>query len=243
VPRIAIVAALEREIRPLTRGWLAHDQTYDGRTFRFFENAHVVLVCAGIGPEAARRAAQAAIALHSPDIIYSAGFAGAATDALKIADILIPRRIINAGDGSSVNSRTGEGILVSFSSVANPEQKSKLAASFHADAVDMEASAVAQAAEARGVRFAAVKAISDARDFVFPPMENFIDPAGGFRTGNFALFLALRPWLWSPAIRLTRNSARASRALCGALEHIIESRNDHHPSPSNQNLLETSNRR
>ena len=35
--KIAIVAAMEREVRPLVRDWLAIDKTHDGRQFRFFE--------------------------------------------------------------------------------------------------------------------------------------------------------------------------------------------------------------
>ncbi len=237
VPKLAIVAALEREVHPLVRQWTHRDQPYSGRTFRFFEHGEAVLVCGGIGPEAARRAAQAVIALYSPQLIYSAGFAGAATETLKVADILTPRRVVNASDGSSVDTGTGEGILVTFAAIASPAQKSKLAASFGAHAIDMEASAVAQAAQARGVQFAAVKAISDAADFALPPVDAFITPAGRFRTANFGFFLLLRPWLWPRAVRLARNSSQASRALSAHLIQMIESQTIHPTS------LETSTRR
>jgi adenosylhomocysteine nucleosidase len=222
-PSIAIIAALEREVRPLIKTWSRRDQTYDGRTYRFFEYTGAVAVAAGIGPEAARRAAQAAIALYAPQQIYSAGFAGAACNELKVGDILIPRSVISANDSSSIDISQGEGILVTFSSVATPAQKAKLAASFNAQAIDMEAAAVARAAEARGIRFAAVKSISDAADFAFPPMEKFIDPAGQFRTRKLAIYFLLRPWLWGTAIRLARNSAQASRALSAWLERMIQS--------------------
>ena len=90
----------------------------------------------------------------------------------------------------------GEGVLVSFGSVASPEQKAKLRDSFGAQAVDMEAAAVARAAEVRGVEFAVVKVISDEFDFSFPSMERFVDSNGQFLEGRFAWFAALRPWLW-----------------------------------------------
>ena len=223
MPTLAIVAALEREVTPLIKTWRPTDQPYAGRPFRFFETANAVLVCGGIGPGPARRAAEAIIALYSPSMIYSAGFAGAATRSLKAGDILIPRRVVNAQDGSSVDTATGEGTLVTFDAVASPEQKSKLAASFAAQAIDMEAAAVAQAARARGIPFAAIKAISDANDFALPPMENFITPTGEFRTSQFAFFLLSRPWLWPTAIRLARNSAKSARALSSHLHEIIDS--------------------
>ena len=41
----------------------------------------------------------------------------------------------------------------------------------------------------------------------------------------FALFAAVRPWMWKRVARLARNSARASNALCRWLEtHELEPR-------------------
>ena len=218
--RVAIVAALEREVRPLVKEWRVSEKEHAGRSFRFFANGDIVLVCGGIGAEAARRAAEAVIAIYAPKVIYSAGFAGALDPALKVADILQPGRVFDAGDGSSVKLDRGEGVLVSFGSVANPAQKARLRDSFGAGAVDMEAAAVARAAEARGVPFAVVKVISDEFDFSFPSMERFVDSNGQFLERRFAWFAALRPWLWPQVARLARNSNRASRALCDWLRRI-----------------------
>lgn len=220
--RIAIVAALEREVRPLVKRWRVAEKEHGGRRFRFFETGEVVLVCGGIGAEAARRAAEAAIVLYSPSIIYSVGFAGALNSELKIGDVVEPRRVVNASDGSSTNTDHGEGVLVSFAAVASPAQKMKLAESFGAHAVDMEAAAVARAAEARGIRFAALKAISDDCDFTFPPIERFIDSGGQFSEARFAVFAAQRPWLWGRVAKLARDNMRASRALCHALQKLID---------------------
>ncbi len=222
MPKVLIVAALEREVLPLVRRWRTTQTEYSGRNFRFFEKGEIVVVCGGIGAEAARRATEAAIVLYAPGLVYSAGFAGALEPRLKIGDIIVPRRVVNAGDGSCVDTGTGEGVLVSFGSVAGPEQKAKLGNSFAAQAVDMEAAAVAQAAEARGVRFAAVKAISDESNFALPPVDKFVAPDGGFRTWKFALFVLIRPWTYQGVLRLARNSSRASRALCHWLNKMNE---------------------
>jgi adenosylhomocysteine nucleosidase len=218
--RVAIVAALEREVRPIVRQWRVAEKVVDGRRFRFFEKDDFVLVCGGIGAEAARRAAEAVIAIYAPKVIYSVGFAGALDPGLKVGSIVRPRRVVNAGDGSSVNLNCGDGVLVSFGSVASPEQKASLRDSFGAQAVDMEAAAVARAAEVRGVEFAVVKVISDEFDFNFPSMERFVDSNGQFLEGRFALFAALRPWLWPQVMRLARNSKRASRVLCDWLRKM-----------------------
>jgi len=219
--RVAIVAALEREVRPLVRKWRVSQKEHGGRHFRFFEKDDVVLVCGGMGAEAARRASEAVIAIYAPKVIYSAGFAGALDPELKVGEVVEPQWVVNASDGSSVSLAGGEGVLVSFGSVASPAQKVKLRDGFAAQAVDMEASAVARAAEARGVEFAAVKVISDDSDFTFPAMERFMDSDGQFLEARFALFSILRPWLWPQVARLAGNSRRASHALCAWLQNMI----------------------
>jgi adenosylhomocysteine nucleosidase len=220
MPRLGIVAALEREVRPLVKSWRITEKEYDGRRFRFFEKGEAVLVCGGIGAAAARRATEAVIVGFAPKMVYSAGFAGALDPRLKVGDLVIPERVINAGDASSTVVNGGSGVLVSFGSVASSEQKAKLRESFGAHAVDMEAAAVARAAEARGVTYAVVKAISDEMDFDFPATERFVDAEGKFSEGRFALFAALRPWLWTRVIRLAKNSNRASCVLCDYLGNL-----------------------
>jgi adenosylhomocysteine nucleosidase len=81
----------------------------------------------------------------------------------------------------------------------------------------MEAAAVAIAAQARGVEFGALKAISDDASFDMPDTQRFITNDGQFQEARFAVCVVLRPRLWKAAIALARNSAKASRALCAAI--------------------------
>jgi adenosylhomocysteine nucleosidase len=220
MPRLAIVAALERELRPLIKTWRISEKEHLGRHFRFFEHGEVVVVCGGIGGAAARRAAEAVIVLFDPKIVCSAGFAGALDGTLRVGDIIRPHTIINAGDASKAIAESGEGVLVSFEAVASSAQKSRLRESFAAQAVDMEAAAVARSAEARGKEFTAIKAISDESDFEFPAMERFVDHNGRFSELRFAGYTAIRPWLWARVVRLARNTKRASHALCMSLRTL-----------------------
>jgi len=219
MPKVAIVAALDRELRPLVKikgwGWRTTERQHEGRNFPFIEDEEheIVMVAGGIGAPAARRAAEAIISIYSPAVIYSVGFAGALDPAHKVGDIFQPGQVIDAGDGSRVNLQHGEGILVSFSSVASPAQKAKLRESFGAQIVDMEAASVARAAQARGVEFIAVKSVSDEFNFTFPEIERFVDAEGRFQQWRFARFAALRPWLWPKVNRLAANSKTAEAAL------------------------------
>ena len=124
--KVAIVAALEREVRALVKSWRTTEREYEGRRFRFFEGDEVVLVCGGIGAEAARRATEAVIALYQPELVRSVGFAGAVDPRLKVGEIFLPSRVIDARDGSSIETGTGFGVLVSAPAIADAGQKIKL---------------------------------------------------------------------------------------------------------------------
>lgn len=217
-PTIAIVTALEREVWPFIKDWPSRSREHDARWFKFYEKESSVVVCAGIGSEAARRAADAVIQLYHPSLVISAGFAGALDSNLQVGDTLTPRHVIDAADGSRAEADRGEGILVTFGTIADLEQKAKLATVFGAHAVDMEAAAVARAAQARGVQFLACKVISDTSGQGLPPLEKFIAPDGRFQTSRYVAHVALRPWLWGRALRLARDTAVAARALSGCLE-------------------------
>ncbi len=211
--KVASIAALEREIRLLIAGAKRIERQHQGRKFTFFEGDDSVLLCGGIGVEAARRAAEAVVALYHPEALQSVGFAGALQSDLHVGDILVPALVIDARDGRRIETAGGEGVLLTFTSVADAKQKASLAKAYSAQAVDMEAAAVAASAWAHGIGFLAVKAISDEVDFEMLETGRFVDARGRFRTANFATYAALRPWLWSGAATLARNSRKAAKAL------------------------------
>jgi adenosylhomocysteine nucleosidase len=228
--KLAIIAALEREVRPLVKGWPSVKASHQGREFIFYEGEHATLVCGGIGSEAARRAAEAVIANYSPDLLISAGVAGALVPELKVGDTIFPTTLIDTQDRSRHetaihdapvgNTALGRTILASYPEVASVAQKQQLAKSYGAHAVDMEGAAVARAAQVHGIPFLAVKAISDELDFELPEISRFIR-SGQFDTTRFLLHIAVRPWLWLRVIRLARNTQIASEKLCAWLRDSV----------------------
>jgi adenosylhomocysteine nucleosidase len=225
MPKIAMVAALEREVSGLIKNCTRAPREHDGRNFMFFEQEEMVIVCGGIGLEAARRTAEAVIALYHPALVLSVGFAGALHPGLQVGDVFSPAVVLDARDGSRFEIDGGKGLLVTFMAVAGSKQKAHLAEAYNAQAVDMEAAAVATAARVHGVQFAATKVVSDWLDFDMPATASFIGPQGQFRTASFALFVALRPWLWRRVAILARNSNKAARILAGHLKAFPQ-----HPS-------------
>lgn len=211
--RVALIAAMEREIQSLVKGWNPVGKEYAGRSFQFSENNGVIAVAAGIGFEAARRASEGAVALFGVQQLFSIGFAGGLDPAWKAGRVFEPGRVVDGRDGSQYTAGSGSDVLVSFASIASVEQKRKLAAAYGAQAVDMEAAAVAKTAQARCLGFRAVKVISDELEFELPGMERFVEADGTFSAGGFALSLSYRPWLWPKAMTLARNSSRGAEEL------------------------------
>ncbi len=211
--RIAIIAALEREVSGLIRKSRRIQQSYSGRAFTLYEADGAVLIAGGIGLDAARRAAEAAVELYHPDLLHSVGFAGALQPGMCVGDIFTPSLVIDGRDGGRINIAGGKGTLLTCTHVAGAQQKAKLAQAYAAQAIDMEAAAVATAARVHGITFRATKVISDGFEFDMPDLSRFIDPLGRFRNASFAFHAALRPWLWPRTAELARNSNKAAKAL------------------------------
>jgi adenosylhomocysteine nucleosidase len=224
--KIAIIAALEHELRPLIKHWPQTKSHHDGRDFTFYESTHAVAVFGGIGSEPARRAAEAIITKYSLDLLIAAGVAGSLVPDLKVGATIFPATVIDSQDASRHQTAirdspvgktaVGRTILITYSEIATAAQKQQLAKSYGAHAVDMEAAAVARAAQTHNLPFIAVKAISDDMNFEIPEMSRFIRN-GQFDTPRFVLHISIRPWLWLRVFRLARNTKLASENLCAWL--------------------------
>src|SRR6266404_2902023 len=105
-PKLAIIAALEREIAPLVKGWRTTSVDSQRRTIKIFENDNVIVACGGIGGISARIAADA-VWRHSNGnvaMFVSAGFAGALVPELKVGVIFEPAIIIGDSDNNAIDT-------------------------------------------------------------------------------------------------------------------------------------------
>lgn len=219
---VAIIAALEREVRPLVRRWPRRQIVSGEVTFPAFASNRVLVVCSGIGAGLARQAAVAVFDSERPRIIISAGLAGALDSQLRVGQILHPATVVDLGTGARFDSGGADGVLVSASSVLDRDAKRRITGAFAGQAVDMEAAAVALVAGQHECEFMALKAVSEPADFPMPSFERFIDSRGRIRTARLVAASALRPATWGTLARLRRNTNRASQELCRALAHLIE---------------------
>lgn len=219
---IVIIAAMEREVWPLVKHWQRRSLGGEARGFSAFAKGNALVVCSGIGMGAARRAAVTVFASMRPAVVISAGLAGALDGSLGVGSVLTPATVVDMQTGVRYPALRGSGVLLSASSVLGREGKQRLAGAFSAEAVDMEAAAVALVAAQHDCPFLAVKAISEDHAFAMPSFERFIDEQGRFHTARFVWSSLLRPASWPSVLRLGRNASRAGVELCRTLGHLIE---------------------
>jgi adenosylhomocysteine nucleosidase len=221
--RVALIAALPREVAALVKG-VTPDAALRAQGVYRYELRHAVVVAAGMGAQRAVLAVEAALAVEGIVGLVSTGLVGGCVPAMVPGSIVEPTLVVDARTGERFRMDSPaqqERVLVTTETIASVAEKARLAASYGAAIVDMEAATVARLARAHGLPMRAIKAVSDAHDFELAGLGQFTGRQGSFRTGAFALHTALRPWTWTQAMTLGRNSNAALAALDRTLRELI----------------------
>jgi adenosylhomocysteine nucleosidase len=235
---VAIIAALPREVLPLVWGAKA-DRTLKRRRISRFKLPDAVVVAAGMGPDRVTLAVEAALEAAEISMLVSAGLAGSCdpqlyarlvAEATEVVDVRTGERYATeAHEGVVVDPRYGSRqtlpaglILATGSGIASVHEKARLRETYGAAMVDMEAATVARLARARGLRFRAIKGISDGPEFELEGLARFTGKHGEFLTASFAVHTALRPWTWRKAVELGQGSNLALGGLTQKLRQVIQ---------------------
>jgi adenosylhomocysteine nucleosidase len=157
-----------------------------------------------------------------PSYLIATGLAGGLKLEWTLGRTMVAAEVVDEATGRRFKTAYGEGIVVSSREIARPEKKCELASRFAADVVDMEGAAVAEVAEAHGLPFLAVKAVSDEMDFELPPLQRFVDAEGCFQGARFGFWAAWHPRWWPAIARLKRKSDAAAAALAEKLREVIK---------------------
>ena len=222
--RVAIIAAMPGELKPLVRSW--PHSTRSGVEFwaQRDEEEEWIAACAGAGLDAATRAF-AAIEDGGPvDLLFSVGWAGALNTECKVGAAYNVAGAIDVRTGERFLCDAGAGKLWLATSpkVADEAEKRRLAATYGASLVDMEAVAVARLAAMRSIPFYCIKGVSDGFDEKLPDLNRFLAPNGQFQTARFALYALVRPLNWPALIRMGENSKKASQSIAESLLKLLE---------------------
>ncbi len=222
--RVAIVAALPGELKLLVRGW--PHSSRNGVEFwaqRDSEDEWIA-ACAGAGQNAATRAFAALEDGGPIDLMISVGWVGALREGIAPGSAHNVAGVIDACTGERFHCDAGAGDLwlVTSPRVADEAEKRRLASTYGADLVDMEAAAVARLAGMRGIPFYCFKGVSDSLTDRLPDFNRFIDSSGKFDAAGFAVFAALRPWHWHALMRIGENSRKAAENIAQSLHNFLD---------------------
>jgi adenosylhomocysteine nucleosidase len=221
--RTAIIAAFPGEVKALVRGW-PHG-TRSGVDFwaqRDSEDEWIV-ACAGAGQPAATRAF-AAIEDGGPvDLVFSVGWAGALTaniapgTAHNVAGVID----IQTGERFRCDAEAGDVWLATSPKVADQAEKSRLASTYRAGLVDMEAAGIARLAAMRAIPFYCIKGVSDGLNETLPDFNRFLSPEGKLQMGPLLVFAILHPWHWPALLRMGENSTKAAQNIAESLHEFL----------------------
>jgi adenosylhomocysteine nucleosidase len=224
VTRTAIIAAMPGELKPLVVGW--PHSTRNGIHFwaQRTEEEEWIAACAGAGQTAATRAF-AAIEDGGPiDLVFSIGWAGAlraeipAGTAHNVAGVID----VQTGERFRCDAGAGDLWLATSPKVADRAEKRRLAATYGAALVDMEAAAIARLAAMREIPFYSIKGVSDGFNDRLPDFNPFLAPDGHFRLIPFVFLSVIRPWYWLSLLRMGENSRRASQSIVESLRDFLD---------------------
>lgn len=221
--RVAIIAAMPGELKPLVSGW-PHG-TRNGVEFwaqRDPEDEWIA-ACAGMGQPAATRAF-AAIEDGGPiDLIFSIGWAGALRADLAPGSAYNVAGVVDAQTGERFRCDAGAGDvwLTTSPKVADANEKRRLASAYNAGLVDMEAAAIARLAVMREIPFYCIKGVSDGVNTNLPDFNRFLTQGGKLRVGGLVLFAIVRPWYWPALLEMGENSKKAAKSIADSLVEFL----------------------
>jgi len=233
--RVALLYAVRHELAPLVRRLdptpeptpdLRHYPSFFGR----LAGVTVLIAAGGVGARRAGEAAEELLSVWTPDILVMTGVAGALCPSLEIGGVVVANRI-DTQDGSLIptvvpspaaadgGAPAHTGALLSVDRVLVTSAEKHAARGTDRLAVEMETAAVARAAVARQLPWAAVRAVSDTAAETLPLDFNMLrDEEGDLPTGRVALAALAQPSSIPGLLRLSRGANTAAAALARYLE-------------------------
>lgn len=185
-------------------------------------------VANGPGVKNARAAVEASCSNESPSAIVSVGYVGALDPALEVGQIFLARRVRRIGEKVDYQVESpafpnaegvAQGTLLTIDRVAQTSQEKGMLRQSGADAVDMEAYAVAGEAAKRAIPFYCVRVVSDHANTDFPVDFNRARrPDGTFAGWKILVQAGLSSSRWQRLLDLKRDADLASRRLAEFLK-------------------------
>jgi len=244
---IGLIIALPEEVRPIARrlGRYRKERIDRFPFYRFrMEGREIDLVQSGMGRERATAAAAALIAAHRPGLLISAGLGGGVREGLATGDVVLAGKVLSLAGGRISDTivvdnalllrdlaenlpgrdfRILDGSIVTGTGILRKEEANRfLPGSLGNPVLDMETSAVAEAAFREAIPFLALRAISDPADeeLLFS-IEEITDRDLNISIRKVLAAILRNPRILPQMLRLARNAKTAGANLALILERVI----------------------
>ena len=179
-----------------------------------FRGKEMLAVANGVGQE---RAVAVLNTIQNISAIVSIGTCGALDPSLQVADIVVATSVTDGRNSWPARPLSGarSGFIYSARQIARTHQEKKILRDAGADAVEMEAVGLAEAAYRLDIPFYCVKVVSDVADETLSiDFEEFLMPDGRFHVARLIKHAVMHPFTALPElIRLGKRTNEASRRL------------------------------
>lgn len=212
--------------------------TEEAADFRKFAAGRpdLAILVAGIGRVNATRSVLNYLAAHSPDLVFTCGFAGGLNPDLKLGDVVFePGGSASAASGRPGElARTGWGEKLAAAGAkpgkfycadhiaTTAAEKKRLRHETGADAVEMESAAIQDVCRERRLPCLTVRVISDTADEDLPLDFNTLAKADwSLDPAKLAKAIARSPGKIGALLELRRKTRFAAKALAAVLARVI----------------------
>ena len=214
---MAFVAAEAREFSGLLRNAekiVKLDWPLDFASKVWLNGRMAVLVANGPGPALAGEAVDTLKEREEITALVSTGFCGALNPALQPCDIFVATEV-NGIASCPAGSSAKTGKLLSIDRVASTQSEKTDLRTMGADAVEMEAAAIAQRAQQWNVPFYCIRVVTDTAAESLPlDFNRMRDAEGRFSRARILVAACKRPGVVFPElIKLNRRCNDAAKAL------------------------------
>jgi nucleoside phosphorylase len=166
-PAVIVLAAMATEVRPLVRALGLAPSTSDGhRSWTgSVKGERVVVATIGIGPERAERSTSRILGAEAARRVIVAGVSGAVDPALGVADLLVPRAVVDQASGRlyqpQPSATAPRGTLLTCDALVTGSDTAAALGASGISAVDMETAAVAAVCDRKGIPWSVYRSMSD----------------------------------------------------------------------------------
>jgi adenosylhomocysteine nucleosidase len=239
-PLLTVVAAMPEELAPLQRRLQDARRVATGpaRISRGrLGGRDVALAVTGDGPLRARAGMEAVLGCLRVEFLIGVGVAGGVSAGLAPGDLVwaqevrreggAARRAWPAPGGSAAGALTSlrTGVVVTADRIVDSRAAKQRMGAAHADApcavVDLESAYYAAAAEAQGVPWAILRAVSDTAEEALPEfLDRCRDSEGSLRRASVVCSMLAEPGAFLALMRLRGRVRWCAERLAAAVEHL-----------------------